>query len=219
MTRIIVRTDGGKVRIRLQDDSRALAVTGATGAASLKLPNYQDSDKKMIVLSHRLINMMEIRVESAFRPNEEGVEIAYALSGAHPSIPDTLHKLTSSSVVEEAAPDHIISSARGMIEHIIKEREDEPKLVIALHTHPQGISKPGDQDRQYFQNASQTVRTVVADANIMFGVHAMSSESIRERQEPIKTSKNVIKWSSVTREHEVAFYTPDTQPYEVEIIG
>ncbi|MCK4398833.1 MAG: hypothetical protein KAV25_07555 [Methanophagales archaeon] len=43
----------------------------------------------------------------------------------------------------------------------------------------------------------------------------MSSEDIREREEPQKTSKNRIKWSSITRSHEIAFYDANLMPVDV----
>jgi len=40
-------------------------------------------------------------------------------------------------------------------------------------------------------------------------------ERIREREEPKKTSKNRIMWSSITRTHEIAFYDENSRPAEV----
>jgi proteasome lid subunit RPN8/RPN11 len=160
---------------------------------------------------------MEIRAESAFRPNEEDVELVYALSGSTSNALDILHKLTSGTVVEEATEDHIISSVHGMMEHIERERGDTPGLVIEIHTHPQGVPRPSEQDKRYFKRCAETIKTLVPDTNVLFGIHAISSESIRERREPTKVSRNTVKWSSITREHEIAFFTANSESYEVEI--
>lgn len=209
MTRIIVRTaDGGKVRIRLRDEAKAPVIIEPTGAKA----------KKAVLVSNRLINLMEIRAESSFRPKKEDVEIMYALSGEDTNMPDLLHKLSSSTVVEEATPNYIAASVRGMIEHIIKERGNEPKLIVQVHTHPESIPQPSEKDKRYFASAAETIKALLSGANVLFGIHAISSESIRERQEPAKISRNTIKWSSITREHEIGFYTPDAKPYEVENI-
>ncbi|MFC1976929.1 Mov34/MPN/PAD-1 family protein [Chloroflexota bacterium] len=218
MTKITVRTSGSKIRIRLRDETKAPVVTEPTGAEPLKSSEPVTPGKRALLLSTSFINLMEIRAESIFRPDEEDVEIVYALSGSSNNTPDTFHKLSSGTIVEEATEDHIISSVRGMLEHIKRERESEPKLVVELHTHPQGAARPSEQDRRYFTHAVGAIKTLLADANILFGVHAVSSESIRERQEPHKVSRNIIKWSSITREHEVAFYSPNAEPYEVEIL-
>jgi hypothetical protein len=54
---------------------------------------------------------------------------------------------------------------------------------------------------------------------IIFGIHSVSGEGerIREREEPKKTSKNRITWSSITRMHEIAFYDENLRPAEVVI--
>jgi proteasome lid subunit RPN8/RPN11 len=105
-----------------------------------------------------------------------------------------------------------------MVEHIIKERGSPPKLVVGVHTHPQGVPKPSDKDNRYFRNAFDTIKSLVPEAYVLFGVHAISSESIRERLEPTRISRNAIKWSSITREHEIAFYTPESNTCEVKLV-
>lgn len=216
MTKIIVKTDGGKVRIRLQDEVHAPVSAVATGAEPLNIPESVPA-RKALLLPKRLINLMEIRAESAFRPKEEDVELVYALSGSNSVAPDMLHKLSSNTVVERASRDHIVTSVNGMIEYILKERGDEPKLIVMLHTHPQSTSKPSKQDERYFESAASKAKSLCPDIQVIFGIHAISSELVRERQEIIKLSRNTIRWSSITREHEVSFYTSGEQPYEVEI--
>jgi len=218
MTKINVKTDGGKIRIRLGDEGKAPVVTGPTGAEPLASSKPVTTKSNALLLPIRLINLMEIRAESGFRPNEEDVEIVYALSGNGPHAPDMLHKLSSQTVVEKAADDYVISSVRGMVEHIIKERGSPPKLVVGIHTHPQGVPKPSDKDNRYFRNAFDTIKSLVPEAYVLFGVHAISSESIRERLEPTRISRNAIKWSSITREHEIAFYTPESNTCEVKLV-
>ena len=94
MTKIIVKTDGGKVRIRLQNEVHAPVSAVATGAKPLE----SAPEKKALLLPRRLINLMEIRAESAFRPKEEDVELVYALSGSDLCVPDMLHKLSSNKL-------------------------------------------------------------------------------------------------------------------------
>jgi proteasome lid subunit RPN8/RPN11 len=219
MAKITVRTAGSKVKIRLQEEAKAPVAQSATGAESVKLSGTEAAIESELLLSTRVINLMEIRAESSFRPNEEDVELVYALSGSEPNTPDTLHKLSSRKVVEDATQAYVISSVQGAIEHITKERDGKPGLIILLHTHPRSTPQPSEDDKRYFRSTSQTIHAMIPRANILFGVHAISSESIRERHEPIKVSKNTIKWGSITREHEVAFYAPDAKPYEVNIIG
>ena len=219
MTKITVRTAGSKVKIRLLEEAKAPAAQSATGAEPVKLSGTEAITKSGLLLSARVINLMEIRTESSFRINEEDVELVYALSGPNLNTPDMLHKLSSRKVVEEATQAYVVSSVQGVVEYIIKERDGEPSLVILLHTHPRSTPQPSEDDKRYFRSASETINAMIPDANILFGVHAISSESIRERREPIKISKNTIKWSSITKEHEVAFYSPDAKSYEVDIIG
>jgi len=217
MTKITVRTDGGKIRLKLRDEVKAPAGSKATGATPRET-HLQTSGKEVLLISKSLINLMEIRVESSFRPNQDDVELVYALSGNERNLPDMLHKLSSNTVVEEATEDRIVSSAQGLMEHVNKERDNKPKVIVGVHTHPQSLSRPSEQDRRYFQSAVEVIKTLAPDVDILFAIHAVSSEAIRERLEPEKLSRNTIKWSSITREHEIAFYTPDAESYEVAII-
>jgi len=63
------------------------------------------------------------------------------------------------------------------------------------------------------------MRNYVPGATIIFGIHSVSSEgeTVREREEPKKTSKNRITWSSITRSHELAVYDENLRPAEVVI--
>jgi hypothetical protein len=145
MTKIRVKTNSGIIRIKLQDEVKAPVDSVPPGAEPLKSTEpIAKVEKGVLLLPTRLINLMEIRAESGFRPNEEDVEIVYALSGSSSYVADMLHKLSSQTVVEEAKENYIVSSVQGMIEHVVKERDNPPKLVVAIHTHPQGIPKPSD---------------------------------------------------------------------------
>ena len=219
MGKIVIRTDGDKIRVRLREEAKAPEVRQATGARTLEPTEIIKQNREMLLLPVRLINLMENRVESGFRPNEEDVEIVYALSGINPNMPDMLHKLSSSDVIEANNPDYVITSVRAMMEYIVQERGNEPKLVIQIHTHPQGISMPSQRDKTYFANAAQSIKALAPGCHVIFGVHVLSSESIRERLEPTKLSINTLRWSSIRREHEVGFYEPNGKIYEVELYG
>ncbi|MFC1925700.1 Mov34/MPN/PAD-1 family protein [Chloroflexota bacterium] len=212
MRKIVVKTDAGKIKIRLREGAKATANAGsaaAEAAGSIGLP------RQGVILPGRLINYMEIRAESVFRPGEEDVEIVYALSGTNANVPDMLHKLSSTTVVADASPSYVTSYIGGMIDHIRKERGGEPELIVQIHTHPQGLPYPSETDKQFYRNTSEVIRQLVPEVNIIFGIHAVSSEAIRKRQEPSKTAKNKLEWASITRIHEVGFYTEDAQPCEV----
>ncbi|MEA2075445.1 MAG: hypothetical protein U9O85_06895 [Euryarchaeota archaeon] len=98
-----------------------------------------------------------------------------------------------------------------------EKSEDEPTLIVIVHTHPAGIAHLSEIDKQYYLRATKLIRKYVPDATIIFGVHSVSSEGevVRERAEPKKTSKNRITWCSITRSHEIAFYDAELRPVEV----
>ena len=113
----------------------------------------------------------------------------------------------------------ILANTEEIVKHIIKERAEEPDLIVIVHTHPAGIAHPSEIDKQYYPRAIKIIRKFLTDANtnILFGIHSVSSEGerVREREEPKKTSKNRISWSSITRSHEIAFYDENLMPVEV----
>jgi hypothetical protein len=180
-----------------------------------KTENIAGEAKNGLLLSSNFLNLAEIRAESSFRPAQDDIEVLYALSGRKHNIPDTFHKLSSRFVTKEATHSLIIANTEELVKHILKEADEEPELIVIVHTHPAGIAHPSEIDREFCAPTTKTIREYVPDAHIIFGIHSLSSEEIRERAEPKKLSKNRISWCSITRAHELAFYDEKMMPVEV----
>ncbi|MDY6966319.1 MAG: hypothetical protein SVM80_10200, partial [Halobacteriota archaeon] len=174
-------------------------------------------DENIIQFTTSIIEKMEIRVESVFRPNQEDVEIVYALSGSNPNILDKIHYLASCEVVLDSSSTFITTYTEMIIENILKEREDYPKVIVHIHTHPMGIPNLSETDKRDNLKIVEIIERFDPQVKIIFGVHAISSEAIRAKTEP-KGSKNKIKWSSIHREHEIGFYDKEGKQYRVRII-
>lgn len=170
--------------------------------------------KNRIIIPSNLIKQMEIRVESVFRPDVEDVETTYALTGNN--VMEVLHPFTSKEVIKSATPFEIHTKIEAKIKQILEERAELGKAstVIDVHTHPQGLPIPSDQDLTVFKRAF-TVYKKYFD-NVFFGIHAVSEEQRFRRTEP-KAEGNKIVWTSLSRKHEVAFYDKDGKPVEVEV--
>lgn len=204
----------GPLKIIVRDEkSIAKPVVEPKEEPEIKIPK-----KEVLCLSPKIIKLMEIRAESVFRPNQEDVEIVYALSGSSSYTPDMLHSLSSSEIVEEATPAHVIAYREKMVELIRKERGRDPSLIVDVHTHPNGLPYPSETDKRTNKIVAQNIKRIMPNVKIIFGVHAVSSEAIREIEKPVKIEKNIIRWCSATREHRVGFYTEDSLPQEVMII-
>ena len=180
-----------------------------------KPENIAGEAKNALFLPSNFLNLAEVRAESSFRPAQEDIEVIYALSGRKHNIPDTFHKLSSRFVMKETSQSLIIANTEELVKHILKEVEEEQELIVIVHTHPAGIAHPSEIDREFCVPATKIIREYVPDAHIIFGIHSLSSEEIRERAEPKKQSKNRISWCSITRAHELAFYDEKMMPMEV----
>ena len=215
MKRIRVGIGGnGTVRIKLKKKRKAeQAETTAMRGAPPAPATGQG-----ISLSHPIINQMEIRVESVFRPKEPDVEVVYALTGFGTSV-DHLHKFSSNEVVAHATPEMVSYIAGKMVEHIRAERAEMPNLIVHVHSHPLGAPVLSDADRETMPKVAATIRGTVSGATVLFGVHAVGSEERRPREPPERVSENRVRWSSITRVHEVAFFDEDAKPVEVRIDG
>ena len=207
MKKIRVSIEGdGRVTIKLK--KRPVVETGGGG----RVLAAAGGD---LLLSSSLINQMEIRVESVFRPGQSDVEIAYALSGL--TYPDMLHKFSSNEVVAHATQDRIITAAEKMAEHILRERPDAPNIIVGVHTHPDGAAELSGQDKSSMPRIAAKLKERITGTNVVFAVHAVSRESPRARAQPAKIAMNRIKWSSITRTHEVAFFNERAEPVGVSI--
>ncbi len=185
---------------------------------TLSVPNVPTTGSGDFSLSHHLLSQMEIRVESVFRPKEPDVEVVYALTGFGRSV-DHLHKFSSNEVVAHATPEMISYVAEKMVEHIRAERAEMPNLIVHVHSHPSGAPVLSDVDKAAMPQVAARIREVVPGATVLFGVHAVGNEERRPRTSPEQVSLNRLRWSSITRLHEVAFFDEDAEPVEVRIDG
>ena len=209
----------GTVRIKLKKKKKAVR-TDATAmgvAPPLSTPSFTPvAGGQVFSLSHSIINQMEIRVESIFRPKEPDVEIVYALTGSGASV-DHLHKFSSNEVVSHATPDMISYAAEKMVEHIRAERAGMPDLIIHVHSHPLGEPVLSDMDKKAMPGVAARIRKIVPGATVLFGIHAVGREERRPRISSERVSENRILWSSITRMHEVVFFDEYAKPVEVRI--
>ena len=224
---------GGRVNIRLKKDGTTSNVPnfplrekisepiiGEPSPQKIVKPDKVSPSGNGLTISPSLVELMELRAESAFRPNEKDVEIVYALTGLDPNMPDLLHKFSSNEIVARATPNNISYYTDTIIKHILEERGEKPKLLIKLHTHPDGSSQLSEMDKESNKSVSKQFKEAFPGVAVYFGVHSISKEAARmKRISPSKESNNTLKWSSITRKHEVAFYTEDSKPKEVAYNG
>lgn len=209
MKNIRVSIEGdGRVTIKLRKERPAVEIKE-------KGKELASPGGGVFLLSSSLINQMEIRVESVFRPGQGDVEIVYALTGSDQL--DMLHKFSSNEVVAHATRERITTTAEKMAEHILKERSDIPNMIVAVHTHPGGAAELSAQDKISMPQIAGKIRERIPGAFVFFAVHAVSKESPRERTKPVKLAGNRIKWSSITKSHEIAFFNVKAETVEVSI--
>ncbi|NMG82951.1 MAG: hypothetical protein GIS02_01940 [Methanosarcinales archaeon] len=225
MRKIRVGIEGnGTVRIKLKKAGKAER-SGVTEAGktlpspqTFSAPDVPTAGSRGFSLSYPLLGQMEIRVESVFRPKEPDVEVVYALTGFGRSV-DHLHKFSSNEVVAHATPEMISYTAEKMVEHIRAERAEMPNLIVHVHSHPLGAPALSDVDKEAMPKVAATIQTIVPGATVLFGVHAIGREERRPRELPERVSLNKVRWSSITRLHEVAFFDEHAEPVEVRIDG
>jgi proteasome lid subunit RPN8/RPN11 len=207
---------GGNGTVRIKVKKKKKNISSATTV--MERPSTSAREFEGISIPSSLINQMEIRVESIFRPKVQDVEVVYALSGQD-SMVDQLHKFSSNEVVAHATPEMISYIAEKMVEHIREERTDIPGLIIHAHSHPSGFPALSDIDKNSMPEVARRIRDIIPDAAVLFCVHAVSSEYRRPRKLPERISENRIRWSSITRLHEVAFFDEHAKPVVVGISG
>lgn len=170
-----------------------------------------------ILLRPAILKSMEIRAQSIFRPGHEDVEILYALSGDSRMV-DMMHQFSSEDILYGSDSMEANVSVANIIEHVKAEIGGLPKVLVILHTHPGGESIPSQQDKLFFSSTEQTIKQHSPGTRVFFGIHAVSGGSVRAKTDYEKINKNTIKWSSITHDHEVAFYTKEAKPLEANII-
>ena len=201
--RIVIIGEDGDVVVKIARDRDEVRVC------------EKDVNGSKLLISKNLIPQMEIRVESVFRPGKEDVETCYALSGN--DVLTNLHKFASSQVIKEATPLEIHTKTEAKVRQIMEETFDSglPSTVVDVHTHPGGVAELSPQDLSANANAYRVYSRFFR--NVYFAVHAVSDEGKFRRSKP-EVRENRITWSSINREHEVAFYDVNGKPVEVQIV-
>jgi hypothetical protein len=207
----VVFEGNGTVRIKLKKKDAISPTIAGTRRFSTPSRGVEG-----ILLSSSFINQMEIRVESVFRPKEHDVEVVYALSGQDEKI-DMLHNMSSNEVVAHASPEMISYYAEKMIEYIREERTEDPGLIIHVHSHPSGLPIPSDVDRKSMIEVAREMKEIIPNSTILFGIHAIGNENRHPRTLPVRIAENRIRWTSITRIHEVAFFDEKSNPVDVRI--
>jgi len=169
-----------------------------------------------IILPSTILKNMEIRAEGVFRPHQKDVEVVYALSGTGRRM-NRIRQFASKRVISTANSGKVDVNVENMIEHIKKEIGYMPKLLVIMHTHPEGVPYPGPHDKFFFRSTAQKIKQDCQKTEVFYGIHAISGGSVRKRTDYKKINENTIKWSSVTHDHEVAFYDRESKPMEVNI--
>ena len=182
-----------------------------------KLENQTKSDEG-ILLPPSILKNMEIRAQSIFRPGHEDIEILYALSGCSHRV-NTLHQFSSEDVLYGSDSKEANVNVENMIAHIKAETWELPGLLVIVHTHPGGEPMPSTQDKLFFRTTAQKIKQYSSGTEVFYGIHAISGGSVRAKKDYEKIKENTIKWSSITHDHEVAFYTKESKPKEVNKNG
>ena len=175
-----------------------------------------------VALGTGIIERAEIITEGVFRPGVKDVEVKYLMSGRRPDRVDRLHPLASERIISEATPVSVVTNVNQMIEFVKRSGAGDAGLIMDLHTHPSsGIALPSDTDTKTWRSMAQLLQDEFPNARFLFGVHGVGAPAAAflERSAPRIEGVNRLIWRSNTRDHEIALFTPDSSPIEVQLVG
>ena len=175
-----------------------------------------------VAIGAGIIERAEIITEGVFRPGVEDVEIKYMMSGRRPDRVDRLHPLASERIISEATPVSVVTNVNQMIEFVKRSGVGDAGLIMDLHTHPSsGIALPSDTDMKTWRSMAQLLAEEFPNAKFLFGIHGVGAPAsgFLERSLPRREGVNRLIWRSNTRDHEIALFTADSSPIEVQLIG
>jgi len=175
------------------------------------------------ILENAVVNQMEDKAISQVRPDDEDVEMLYALTGQTRHRIDAFHSLASANVVSEANYDSIHYNQGQIIHYIEHELSYTPQLFILVHTHPRRSEpRPSAKDKTTWSNSASEFKDDWDGARVCFGIHAFTAEFNRpkSRSSPAHPAgdSTVVEWRSPTRDHAFRPYTPDATGIEVTLV-
>ena len=175
-------------------------------------PSTPDESFEIAIPENVLTDHAEVVTEAQVRPEDSNqdsdVELLYGLSGDQEDHIGEFHGLSSSEIVSKATENEIEWLGNSITDHIEAERGDMPAVVIHVHTHPNGSTRPSSKDMtDGWPSFARTVRNKWPKTRVLFAIHALKDEynAPADRSKPTREGDKII-WNSPKREHELRVF-------------
>jgi hypothetical protein len=212
--RIEIPGRGGKIRIKSSSESHP---------DDDDQPVSPDDWNGIEISESDIINQIESKAISQVRPDDDDVEMLYALTGRSRQRVDGFHSLASANIVSEANYDSISYDPNQVVSYIDSELNDTPALFVLVHTHPRrSRPQPSSADRANWDDVASVYKSEWPDVRVCYGIHAFTEEFSRPkgREQPTRLAGDttLVEWRSPTRDHAFRLYTPAATGIEVKIV-
>jgi proteasome lid subunit RPN8/RPN11 len=220
---------GGKIRIkRSRDDDDPDDTRPGTDDEDRGRERERDDDEddvppgrddRLQIPSGFVENFIETRAESQFRPDEDDVETVYALTGSSSGRIDETHSFSSEQIVRKASSNRVRYRVGSIIEHITRERETSPEVLVKFHTHPHTTTRPSELDEETWERIADDFRDEWPSVRVLYGIHTYSTEfkKPKSRASP-EVRDGQIEWRSITRDHSARVFDEHADGVEVSLI-
>lgn len=162
----------------------------------------------------------------------ETVETVYALAGSTYFVPETLIALDDPDLYKAAEPRRVQTDDWEVIRTIdeaytprsasgVKETEAGPRMLVRVHTHPTGRTRPSDNDREAAAHRDLLYR-YFDDCEIFLGIHGLGEECAPDPEwmrVPERTAENEVSWWGENRKHKLAVFDREYEPRPVRLLS
>lgn len=166
-----------------------------------------------------LMQLLEVRGNNGGVPT---VETVYCLTGSTYYVPEQLFPCDDPDLYYAATADHFEADLPRIAQRIAAFYEDRagPRMVMFVHTHPDGNPQPSQLDKQSVVGWKQLFDGYFDDYRFFTGLHGLceAGETGPEwMRRPEQTGENEVSWWGARRKHRLAVFDGEFEPRPVAV--
>ena len=157
-----------------------------------------------------LIQKMEIRANNGVKDHPEDLETKYLLTGSNPTTPSEIVQLDSPKFYSEVTETSIRYDGAAIASHLQKlyTGKPDPKIIVAVHTHPNGSTNPSIVDQTNPLYIKRCIEQYIVDFEFFQAIHGLQHTVAPNSNElrKVRFTNGRIQWYGENRQHELAVY-------------
>lgn len=194
------------------------ATTPAPSPDTDPAPSHDRGELVFPADDSELVQAIELRGNNGV---QRDVETKYLLTGSSYTTPTDMIGLDDPSLYEEMTETSLVYNVTAIADYVAKLHEGypDPKVVVAVHTHPSGNTIPSSTDRTNSTALRDELERHFDDFEFFQGIHGLQERTTPtpDKLREVHAGDGHIWWYGENRRHELAIFDGYYNPCEVHV--